>query len=335
MARFDATRVAITGAGGFIGTALAHHLNAQGADVIGIDVSPTATARLISEGIEAAVADVTDRPALDLALGGVDVVFHTAALVHEWGSMQEFVRVNVGGTATVLDAATATGVDKVVHVSSVVVYGYDDPGEQDETAQLRTYGIPYIDTKSASDRLARRRGAVVVRPGDVYGPGSIPWTRRPLELAQARQLALPGKGDGQMLPVYVDDLVEALVLAAHEGEPGRAYTVWEGADVSFGDYFDRIAEIAEAPKPRRLPRRVLELAGAASERVAALRGLPPTFTARSATFIDRRGTVSNRRLCEELGWVPTVPLKEGLRRSAEWAVAAGIVGGSGRAAVPY
>ena len=71
--------------------------------------------------------------------------------------MEEFVRVNVGGTAAVLDAASAAGVARVVHVSSVVVYGYHAPGEQDESAHMRSYGIPYIDTKSASDRLARRR----------------------------------------------------------------------------------------------------------------------------------------------------------------------------------
>ncbi len=81
-------------------------------------------------------------------------------------------------------------------ISSVVVYGYDDPAEQDETAHLRTCGIPYIDTKSGLDRLARRRGAVVVRPGDVYGPRSVPWALRPLELAKAGQLAVPGAGDG-------------------------------------------------------------------------------------------------------------------------------------------
>ena len=80
-------------------------------------------------------------------------------------------RVNVGGTVNVLDAAEAAGAERVVHLSSVVVYGYDDPADQDETAHRRTVGIPYIDTKSASDRLALRRGAVVIRPGDVYGPG--------------------------------------------------------------------------------------------------------------------------------------------------------------------
>ena len=61
----------------------------------------------------------------------------------------------------------------------------------------------------------------MIRPGDVYGPGSVPWTLRPFELAQGGQLAVPGAGDGQMLPVYIDDLVEAVLLGLLEGEPGR------------------------------------------------------------------------------------------------------------------
>ena len=325
MARFEDRRVAVTGAGGFIGGAVATALRREGADVIGIDAAPAARERLAQAGIESAHCDVTDAPALADALGGAELVVHAAALVREWGAMEDFVRVNVGGAASVLDAAAAAGVARVVQVSSVVVFGYEHPGEQDETAHLRTYGIPYIDTKSASDRLAVRRGAVVVRPGDVYGPGSIPWTVRPLELARAGQLALPGRGDGVMLPVYIDDLVEAIVLAALAGTPGRAYTAWEGVPVSFRDYFTRLAEIAGAPPPRLLPRAVLELAGAGLEAWSRLRSRPPAFTSRSATFLDRRGVVTPDRIREELGWEPRVPLVEGLRRTAAWARAEGLL----------
>ncbi len=321
----EGARVAVTGAGGFIGAATVRRLLETGAEVVGIDVAPAVAAAIAESGAEAVTCDVTDPAGLGRALAGCDLVVHTAAYVHEGGTMEEFVRVNVGGTAAVLDAASAAGVDRVVHVSSVVVYGYHAPGEQDESAHMRSYGIPYIDTKSASDRLARRRGAVVVRPGDVYGPRSIPWLVRPLELARAGRLAVPDAGDGTMLPVYVDDLVDALLAAALRGEAGEAYTAWDGAPVSFHDYFTRIAAIASAAPPRRLPRAVLDLAGAAMERWAAARGHPPAFTSRSATFIDRRGSASNERARSELGWEPQVTLDEGLRRCAEWARAQGLV----------
>lgn len=325
LGRFEGRRAAVTGAAGFIGGALARRLRAEGAEVVGIDVAEDRDGALSAAGIEARRADITDGAALADALAGCDLAFHTAAYVHEWGTMEEFVRVNVGGTASVLDAATGAGVERVVHVSSVVVYGYDNPGVQDERSHLRSYGIPYIDTKAASDRLARRRGAVVVRPGDVYGPASLPWFVRPLKLVIAGRFALPGRGDGNMLPVYVDDLVESFLLAALRGEDGEAYTAWHGTPVTFGEYFDLMAANAGVPAPRRLPRPVLDAGGAIVERIAALRGSPPPFTSRSATFIDRRGTVTNARARDELGWEPQVELAEGLERCHEWALEEGLL----------
>ena len=250
---------------------------------------------------------------------------HAAAFITEYGRMADFVRVNVGGTARVLDAAEAAGVDRVVHLSSVVVYGYDNPSEQDDDAHLRSYGIPYIDTKSASDRLARLRGAVVVRPGDVYGPGSVPWVLRPIEMAKAGRLGVPGRGDGVLLPVYIDDLADAVLLALARGEPGSAYTVWSGEPVSFGDYCDRLARMAGHERARRMPRALFTLGGLAAEAAARLTGRPPMMGAQAATFFERSGTVSNRRAVEELGWHPKVSLDEGLRLTEEALRAEGVL----------
>ncbi len=318
-------RIAVTGAGGFIGVALCRRLAGAGAGVAGIDSDPAARPRIEAAGATAVAADVTDRDACVRALEGADAVVHAAALVREHGRMEEFVRVNVGGTVAVLDAAAAAGAGRVVHVSSVVVYGYDAPGELDEDAPRRACGIPYIDTKSASDRIACDRGAVVVRPGDVYGPASEQWVLRPLRLAQARQLAVPAPGDGLMLPVYVDDLVSAILLALERGEPGRAYTAWSGERVTFGDYFDRIARLGGMRAARRLPRGLLALAALGMEAYAALRRRPPAFSRRAITFVSRRGTVSNRRAVEELGWKPEVDLAQGLERTEAWLRGEGLV----------
>ena len=199
--------------------------------MVGIDLAEGPTQGEGSGVAEWRLADVSDPTGIAAALEGVELVVHTAAYVREWGEMEEFIRVNVQGTVNVLDAAEAAGAERVIHLSSVVVYGYEDEREQDESAFRRSVGFPYIDTKSASDRIALRRGAVVIRPGDVYGPGSTPWLLRPVELSRSGQLALPGRGEGTMLPVYIDDLTEAIVLALRRGVPGRAYTVWDGEPV--------------------------------------------------------------------------------------------------------
>ena len=176
---------------------------------------------------------------------------HTAAYVREWGAMEEFVRVNVGGTAKVLDAAEAAGADRVLHLSSVVTYGYESGGEQSEDNILRVCGNPYVDTKSASERIARSRGAIVIRPGDVYGPRSIPWTRRIMEMAKAGQLVVP-EGGGLMWPIFIDDLTEAIALGLRRGEPGGVYTCyWDDRQVQRTRRLRRARRVARAVRGAR------------------------------------------------------------------------------------
>ncbi|MEK6278029.1 MAG: SDR family NAD(P)-dependent oxidoreductase [Actinomycetota bacterium] len=313
----EGKRAVVTGAGGFIGNSVCRRLAAEGAEVVGLDTAEDSAGRIREAGATPSFCDITDREATARALDGAGLVVHTAAIVGDSGAMEDHVRVNVGGTASVLDAAAAAGAERVVHISSVVVYGYDDPSHQDETAFRRACGVPYIDTKSASDRLACERGAVVIRPGDVYGPRSI-WAMRPLELAKAGQMTVPSS-DSIMLPVYIDDLVESIVLALRRGAPGEAYAAWKDDErVTFEEYFNRFAEMTGGRRARRLPRRAMGAMGMAMEGFGRLTGRPPPFTRHAATLVDRRGTVSAQKAREELGWVPRVDFDEGMRRTEEW-----------------
>lgn len=321
--RFEGRKAVVTGAGGFIGGAVTERLLREGASVVGLDVDPKAEMRLTAAGAEFVGCDVSSAGEVAAAWPEADLAVHTAAHVREYGSMEEFVELNVRGTVNVLDAAAAAGTHRIVHLSSVVVYGYDDGSDQGEGAFRRTYGIPYIDTKSASDRIACRRGAIVIRPGDVYGPGSA-WVLRPLELAKAGRLSVPRPGHGRMLPTYIDDLVEAIVLALAQGVPGRAYTVWSGEQLTFQEYFDRFAELTGTRRTRQLPRPLLGALGRVTEAVARARGRPPMFTSAAMKFVDRRGTASTARVREELGWEPKVSLDEGMRRVEEWTRSEGL-----------
>lgn len=304
--------IAVTGAGGFIGSAVCARTSAEGARVIGLEMDTAGVERARTAGAtEVIEGNVTDPSAVAAAVSDADLVVHTAANVREWGSMSDFIEVNVSGTANVLDAASEQA--RVVHLSSVVVYGYDSPETLDESAALRSVGIPYVDTKAASDRLARERGAIVIRPGDVYGPGSLPWVVRPLDLMRKRLLAVPK--ESWMLPVFVDDLVEAIMLGLRSGEPGEAYTAWSGDRITFAEYFDRLAQAAGLRPPSRLPTAALWLVGALAEGGARLTRTPPAIGRFGATFISRSGDASNQKLREELGWQPQVGIEEGIALS--------------------
>lgn len=324
MAVLEGRSCAVTGAGGFIGRALCARLRTSGAIVAGLEIDPHAAERVAGSGASFVRCDTTDRDSVRRGLEGVELLVHTAARVSDWGPMDDFVRVNVGGTKNVLDAAGEAGCEQIVHLSSVASWGYEHRAELDEDAAPRPCGIPYIDTKGASDALALSRAragepVAIVRPGDVYGPGSTPWAVRPLEGIRKRQFTLVGKGDGIMTPVYVDDLVEAIVLALTKPEArGQAFTVWDGQPVTCADFFGYYARMLGRDGLPRLPRPVAALAGATQELAARFTGKPPTFTRNAITFVSRKAGYSNRRARELLGWEPKVTLDEGMRRTEAW-----------------
>jgi len=322
-----APQIAVTGAGGFIGLALARRLRDEGASVVGLDLDPRAAARIEAAGARFALVDTTDAPAVHAALDGCDGVIHTAAKVTDWGPMAEFVRVNVGGTRNVLEAAEACGAQRFVHVSSVATWGYDFTVDLSEDAPPRVSGAPYADTKAASHLLALSHGAAVVRPGDVYGPGSIPWIIRPLETMRARKFILPGKGEGIMTPVYVDDLVDCIVRAlVHPDAGGEAVTAWDGEAITAADFFAFHARMLGRDGVPTLPAPLVRAGAWGEEMRARLLRQTPSVSRQSIVYISRKAVYPNTRAKELLGWEPRVKLADGMARSEEWARAEGLLG---------
>ena len=259
-----------------------------------------------------------------------ELVVHTAAYVHEWGEMERVRRAQRRrDRRRARRGRVPRASSRFVHLSSVVVYGYEDAGElRTRARRLRSVGIPYIDTKSASDRLARApRRRSSIRPGDVYGPGSVPWTDAPARArprGQARRS--PAAATAMMLPVYVDDLVEAILLAAaRSGRPGEAYAAWDGVDVQLPRLLhpDRRARRrrAAAAAPAAAARARRRGDASAGPRSAAGRRRSPH--ARRPSSIGAAPSRSSGSARSELGWEPRVGLDEGLRRCAEWARAPG------------
>ena len=318
--------IAVTGAGGFIGGAVCRRLAAEGIRVIGVDLREESRPVVEANGASFVATDIRSTKSLETAFAGCDAVVNTAALVGDWGPMEEFIEANVRGTLSVLDAAEASGVERVVHLASVAGWGYEFGRDLDEAAPLRSCGGPYADTKGASDYLARGRGAVVIRPGDVYGPGSVPWTIRPVEAIRSGTFALPGSGEGIMTLVYVDDLVDAIVAATSApGVEGVAIAVWDGEPVTASDFFNRYAAMLGKGPVRTAPLPLVRLVAAGSELVARVTGRPPTVSREAIRYISRRATYPNQRARDLLGWEPKVDLDEGMRLSEEWLAAEGLL----------
>ncbi len=317
-------KVFITGIGGFIGAHLARHARERGDEAFGVDLDPSTLWRMHEEGFRVSRADITDEVAMRRAAEGADIAIHTAALVRESGPISLFRKVNVEGAEVVGRAAREGGAHTYVHLSSVMVYGFDFPPNVREDGPLDGARNPYCQTKIESEPVVRALardgfGVIVIRPGDVFGPGSVPWVARPIRMMLRRQAILPSAGGGVINPVYIDNLVEGIFGAIDGRAHGDTFNLSDGIAVPNLDYFRRIAALAGVPGPLAVPPAAFRAVGWAMSR-----GLVPKLgaeapDAESLRYMRRRHAYSIERARERLGYTPRVSLDEGLLRTRGFA----------------
>lgn len=311
-------KVFVTGASGFIGRVLCERYTADGHDVRGMDL-------VADPGRDVVAGDVAVAGPWQDHAAGCDLVIHTAAIVSlRLERPEEVWATNVLGTAHALEAAERGGAQRFLHFSSVTVFGFDFPDGVDERHPVQPTGVPYPDTKIASEQvvlqaqLEGRIQATIVRPGDVYGPHSRAWALLPTELIRARRFVLPGGGKGIFSPVYIDNLIDGVVLAAAAPEAvGQVFTLSDGVGIANRDFFAPYAELV-GRRLRTLPTPLALVLAAAIQRAARLRPGDNDINPASLRYMLRRGTYSNAKARRVLGWEPRVPLEDGLVRTVDW-----------------
>ena len=318
-------RVLVTGASGFIGRALIDRFRELGSEVRGVD---------LIEGEEEwhLAADITKPGDWQGHADGCDLVIHTAAVVGFYSSPEGYWETNVGAARHALDAAIAAGAGRFVHLSSIVVFGFDFEGTVDERSPVRPNGAHYVDTKIASEQVvleAHGEGEIpctIVRPGDVYGPRSRPWTTEPIRLLRSKQLILPDGGRGLHSPVYVDDLVDGIVLAATRTEAeGRVFILTGAEAPTIGDFVAYYSRMLGIDPPRTAPARVVREVARAMDLAARLRGRKSEATPAAIDYFVRRGSYSIERAREVLGYEPAHDLNAGMAKTEEWLRAEGLL----------
>lgn len=320
--------VLVTGAAGFLGSRLTALLAARGEETRAV-VHPARDAGWRApSGVDLYHADITDRAAIAPALDGVERVFHCAARTGPWGPPAEYHRVNVAGLEAMVRAATAAGVRRFVHVSSITVHGNDVHGEADEGSPLRSEGNPYSQTKVAGELLLRRmirdEGApvTIVRPGWIYGPADTASFGRFATMIANGQMLVVGAGDNHVPLAYVDDVAEGMLLASQaEQAAGRAYLLLNDEEVTQREFLAAIAaELGVAPPGRKLPYRAGVLAAGVAEvawKLARRQQAPPVMRY-GLQLLGGENRFSIARARRELGFSPAVGYAEGVRRGVAW-----------------
>ena len=315
--RSDDARTLITGANGFVGSALMARLQAGGLRPLGTTRGTSLDKGCVSAPPLEASGDWSD------LLTGVDTVVHTAARVHVMrdtssNPLDEFRAVNVTGCLNLARQAASAGVRRFVFISSVKVNGDetrhgrpfaagDDPAPED------AYGISKAEAEAGLKAISAETGMefVIIRPPLVYGPG-VKGNFAAMMRAVARGLPLPfgAVTDNRRSLVALDNLVDLIVTCIdHPAAANQTLMVSDGEDLSTADLLRRL--------------------GVAMGKPARLLNIPPALWGAAAAMIGKRA-VAQRLLgnlqvdishtCSTLGWKPPISVDEGLRRTVQGAM---------------
>lgn len=326
--------ILVTGATGFVGAALVRELVRQGKRVR-ITMRPTSRTENISDlPVERIIADVQDVDAVRRACAGCTQVYHVAGVYRTWlrdyGMLH---RVNVEGTRTVLEAACAEGVRKVVYTSSIAALGIRDdgkPSDEQTRFNLQHLRLPYEESKFNAEQIAweyARKGLqlVVVRPALVMGEGDIyptPSGRLVLDVLRRR---VPSYFDGGIDVVDVHDVARGHILAMERGMPGESYNIGcVGNFTTIQDLTRMIARVGGVMAPPvRVPVWCAELWAYTLTLIADhITRREPVATPASVRILALKRRVDFSKAVRELG-IPQTPLEDIIRRTVQWYRAAG------------
>jgi dihydroflavonol-4-reductase len=319
-------QVLVSGANGFVGSAVVRALLRRGYPVRALARASSDTSNLEGLPVANVRGDLLDSASLDRALAGCEGLFHVAADYRLWTRDPREIRMsNVRGTHNILLAAQRGGVRRIVHTSSVATLGLHrdgTPSDEDTPVRLHDMIGAYKRSKFLSEALVRRcaragTDIVIVNPAAPVGPRDrkpTPTGRMILDAARGRMPAFVETG---LCVVHVDDVAEGHVLAYEKGERGRRY-VLGGENLSLQTILAMVAELTGRRAPwLKLPHAAVLPVAWAAESWARVTGATPSVTVDGVKLSRHKMYFSSRRAETELGWHAR-PAREALADAIQW-----------------
>ncbi len=324
--------VFVTGASGFVGSAVARRLQQKG---FRLRLAVRASSRRDNlEGLDAevVVADIKDRAALEKTMAGCRYLFHVAADYRLWAKdPEEIVRNNRDGTLAPMQAALAAGVERIVYTSSVATLKartdgvpVDETCRHTEQSAIGAYKRSKVVAERVVEKMVADEGlpAVLVSPSTPIGPRDIKPTPTGRIIVEAATGKIPAFVDTGLNLVHVDDVAEGHILALEKGRIGETY-ILGGEDVALRQMLAVIAELAGRKAPTvNLPRAPLYPIAWIAEAIARVTGNEPFVTADALTMAKYHMFFSSAKATHELGYTAR-PYREALADAFAWFKAAG------------
>lgn len=318
-------RVLVTGAGGFVGRTLCAALVDRGYKLRVLVRREGGDEFFKPLQAEIYTGDIRSREVVDWAMDGVDGVFHLASIVQQAGIPdRDFWDVHVTATGTIMEAALKYKVRRVVHCSTIGVLGHIANPPADETAPYNVEDI-YQVTKAEAEKLALEYHTVkgvpvtVVRPAAVYGPGDRRLFKL-FRLVSGGRFIMVGGGKTLIHPVFVDDLVEGMILAYESPEAaGQTYILGGEKCVSLREWVEIIAKAGGINlSVYGIPYAPIRLVSEVLEAVFKPLGFEPPLFRRRVDFFIKNRAFSIEKAKKELGYSPATTLEKGAEITWEW-----------------
>ena len=323
----------ITGATGFVGSAVARELLRAGIGVRALVRRSSPRKNLDGLDIETVEGNMRDQASMRQAAKSARYVFHVAADYRLWApDPDEIMRANIEGTWSVMEAARDAGVERVVYTSSVATLKLHENGtpadEAEPLSEDEAIGA-YKKSKVAAERLVERMvgeglPAVIVNPSTPIGPRDVRPTPTGRIIIEAATGRMPAYVDTGLNVVHVDDVAAGHIAALRHGRIGERY-ILGGENMSLADLLRRIARsVGRSPPSIRIPRELIYPVAIGAEALARLTGKEPFVTLDGLRLAKYRMYFSSAKAERELGY-KSRPADEGIRDAIDWFRQAGML----------
>ena len=327
-------RAFLTGATGFVGSAVAGKLAAEGFEVRALGRPGSPRAHLDGLGVEFVEGDMRDAESVRRGMAGARYVFHVAADYRLWArDRSEIVTNNVEGTRIIMTEARRAGVERVVYTSSVATLGWPRdgaPGTEDIPLTEQQGIGAYKRSKIAAERLVEAMiaddglPAVIVNPSTPIGPRDVKPTPTGRIIVEAASGRIPGFVDTGLNLVHVDDVADGHLAALRRGAIGQRY-ILGGQDVFLADMLADIANLVGRRPPRwRIPRAAVVPMAYVAEGIARFTGREPLMTLDGLRMSEHHMFFSAAKAERELGFRAR-PYREALADAIKWFAQAGYI----------